>query len=266
MRTVHTNHKAHSTLLSEDIWFYIFMFMNFRTLQTLRSVDSRFRNLAAYALNSRLNNMLSRYITYPTQLRQLLDSSSSAISGSFALAFTYPSAKWEPADLDIYTTPTGADGIVEYFELNGYIAKTTLTEDDSTHVYTPGIAKIITLSKKSNSIDLVVSKTVSCLYPISLFWNSFLFTFITANHVCSGYPQHTANSEGHVTRNWRADDKVPALVSKYIERGYISSTPHQPLNQTARHFGDSKCLTLQFGEVERNTYLDFVKYRGVWED
>lgn len=261
-----TDNDTRSTLLSEDIEFYLFMVIDLRTLQTLRAVNRRFRSLAAYALNCRLNNMLSRYVTYPIQLRQLLDSSSSAISGSFALAFTYPSAKWEPTDLDIYTTAVGVDTIVEYFVQNGYTAKITLCEDNTTHVYTPGIAKIVTLSNKSNKIDVVVSKTLSSLYPVSLFWNSFLFTFITANHICSGYPQHAVNGEGHVTRNWRNDDKVPALVSKYIERGYISSTPHQPLNQTARFFGDSKCLTVQFGELDRKQSLDFVKYRGVWED
>jgi hypothetical protein len=212
----------------------------------------------------------------PQELRAILWTTQSIISGSVALAALQPFQlhDWSPGDMDIYTTTQKTTTIVEFLtQKEGYEKPihTKTSNDSDSHYHAPGtIADIITLShKRGTYIDLIVSNNESALTPIFNFYGSHVINAVTGHGIFSAYPDHTINHRAlfnggaHDASFVHMPPSLQKCMLKYITRGFqfdvnavvylkaphhadckvSSSCPH-----TVRTLYDMGCLTLAFDQ------------------
>lgn len=251
--------------LNDDILHMILRCSDFEELVSAAQASKSLRAKTCNVLDVRLNHMLNRFFTDPKQLRVLLTETDSVISGSFALELIAARATWTCNDLDIYATSAGVDILSSFCEKQGYVTvrpATTanneaandepVTDNDdyaSTLATNLGISQIIKFSNGSRKIDLIISNTDCSIYPITYFWNTTLFNFISGSTICSAYPRHIFQHHGQLLPRRAREYRIPRLQEKYEKRGFTfqKCTANEPgydagLRRPTRVFGDRLCL------------------------
>ncbi|KAH7906347.1 hypothetical protein BJ138DRAFT_1016379 [Hygrophoropsis aurantiaca] len=183
-------------LFPPEIPTHILSFMSIAELSAFASACRSHRIWVMQLLNRRKDQALLRFVSDPIHLLNTIRSTSSVISGSFALQFIVPAAdfiEWQSSDMDIYTTGAGSGDLLALFIKEGYA---TVTHVKHNHYSNPAIHAVTTLSKGRRSIDVVISRLNYSTFPIFYFHSTIVMNFITADSIFSAYPMLTANYRG----------------------------------------------------------------------
>ncbi|KAJ3474337.1 hypothetical protein NLI96_g12515 [Meripilus lineatus] len=195
----------------------------------MMTISPNKRMTASNLFAARYDQLLLSFVSDPFVLRRMLKNTKSVVSGSNALKLVSPIrvGDWVTNDLDIYTyMQPNTDRLISFFKCAGY-----------------------TLVGKK--IDIIISAKHSALFPISRFWNTFLFNFITSDSLCVAYPEHVLGGHGLIRDIGMAHPRLEMLKEKYAARGYESNEPVLLdlglVLPRKRRFGDEDCLVLALG-------------------
>ncbi|KAJ3482704.1 hypothetical protein NLI96_g6811 [Meripilus lineatus] len=203
-------------------------------------------------LDIRYNYLLRPYTDRPTVFRRLLTKTESVISGGTVVKFI--KGDWPTGDLDVYTpNHASADRIRSFFESSGFTLVVRPAPRRPYPRISPGFITVISLTRHGRKVDIITSEKHSALYPISRFWNTFLFNFLTGDSLCIAYPELTLVGHGFIRGIGMAHPRLEMLIEKYSLRGYTSHKPDSldlglVLPKT-RRFGDEECLVMAIGPV-----------------
>lgn len=234
-------------------------------------------------------SMFPPFVDSPEAFIEILDTTSSVISGSFALWFLLGGALgWEPQDLDIYCPVYGGNKVVHYLKMfEGYFEESENVEDieeDYERGRRNQLASINTIihltSPRGRRIDIVESTSPSALHPLPHTWTTILPNYVSARTLCVPYPYHVLCNFGSLACENSGSPATREEVAKYEGRGYTmypfrsgisasvvraypsvlreggcTENPYCP-NMT-RTFGDQWCLRYTFKE-KRSEGLDGV--------
>ena len=96
-----------------DVIACIMEFSEFVMLARWRTVSHTCYRLVACCLRNRYNSLVSRFVPDVFLFNSLLFCHGAIVSGSVALRFFLPNARWKPTDLDIYVPYTHLAAFVE---------------------------------------------------------------------------------------------------------------------------------------------------------
>ncbi|KAJ3474677.1 hypothetical protein NLI96_g12325 [Meripilus lineatus] len=215
-------------------------------------------NFGRALLDIRYNYLLHPYTDRPSDLRRLLTLTNSVISGSTAVKFLSPIGDWPTGDMDIYTYgQANADRLISFFQGARYIPVFRPAPRRRYPEMSPGFITVVSLVRPASAggrkIDIIISEHHSALFPISKFWNTFLFNFLTGDALCIAYPELTLLGHGYIRGIGMAHPRLEMLKEKYAARGYTSREPDSlelgfVLPKT-RRFGDEDCMVIRLGGI-----------------
>lgn len=191
-------------------------------------------------LRQSLEDLLAQFVTYPSDLRDLMRSTRSVISGSVALWFICGGpASWFPSDCDVYTPIGQASSVVTFLKTRmGYTVDEDPTADgyrrleghgpsDASYPERQGeIFVIRSLTRLVNEnmgryINIFESSTLSALQPIPRFWSTLQANYISADSLCVAYPFLTMNGKGCITPTGLTPvGNLLVVIEKYRKRGF----------------------------------------------
>jgi hypothetical protein len=209
-------------------------------------------------LLSMVLRLLGRHFSNPRKMRNMMRRIGAIISGSSALWLVDSDrASWEPGDLDIYVPRNMAQTMIDFLLQEGYQLASI---PDGEHPGGPYIdlghlASVTKLIKGDCRIDLMESLSQSSVLPITLFHNTIVMNYMTADSISMMYPKLTfqrkgvrANPDRRSTSKWQL---------KYSSRGFYvffetrlyPPFQHSICKHLPRKTGDKFCLLLNFGDT-----------------
>ncbi|KAJ3475107.1 hypothetical protein NLI96_g12060 [Meripilus lineatus] len=220
----------------------------------MMTISPNKRMTASNLFAARYDQLLLSFVSDPFVLRRMLKNTKSVVSGSNALKLVSPIrvGDWVANDLDIYTYPQpNADRLISFFKCAGYTLVDRPAPKKFYHRIEPGFVNVVSLTRQGKKIDIIISAKHSALFPISRFWNTFLFNFITSDSLCVAYPEHVLGGHGLIRDIGMAHPRLEMLKEKYAARGYESNEPVLLdlglVLPRKRRFGDEDCLVLALG-------------------
>ncbi|KAF8179187.1 hypothetical protein BJ912DRAFT_907664 [Pholiota molesta] len=159
-------------------------------------------------------------------VRELLETTHSVISGSWALYALFP-ASFRPGDLDIYISRFDRDRFnfltfmlyrEEYRTVSmGDMVYLECSDDEH------GVFLVLKLSKgsghRSKSINIVVSRTRSPIQPVLHFHSSLVMNYIASYGLVCLYPELTLHRRG-IINHQTVSPLVQLSIQKYLDREF----------------------------------------------
>ncbi|EIM79110.1 uncharacterized protein STEHIDRAFT_116793 [Stereum hirsutum FP-91666 SS1] len=210
-----------------EILIQVLSTLSLTDMQKLMLVNFGWRWLIQRFLSRKYHLSLLPYVDNPSAFRDVMRTSHSIISGSFALDFGLHGTT-EPlinaSDIDVYTGVSNAITIVEYLRnKEGYLIVPVGINpcwawiDD----YEGGITSVIRmLHPRGSKIDVVCSSRISALHPLSYFWGTLVMNFLTSDGYCSAYPSLTERGIGCIHPLRDVTPRVERCIEKYKSRGF----------------------------------------------
>ncbi|KAJ3474963.1 hypothetical protein NLI96_g12145 [Meripilus lineatus] len=257
---IRTHHTSSMTQNDCDDWMSELGIRDLELTSTLEmmKISPDHYNFGRALLDIRYNYLLRPYTDRPSDLRRLLTLTNSVISGSTAVKFLSPIGDWPTGDMDIYTYgQANADRLISFFQGARYIPVFRPAPRRRYPEMSPGFITVVSLVRPASfggrKIDIIISEHHSALFPISKFWNTFLFNFLTGDSLCIAYPELTLLGQGYIRGIGMAHPRLEMLKEKYAARGYTSREPDSlelgfVLPKT-RRFGDDDCMVIRFGGI-----------------
>lgn len=172
------------------------------------------------------------FMDSPEMFLDVLDSTSSVVSGSFALWFLLGGALgWEPDDIDVYCPVYGARGVIDHLKTHeGYseeLGEETSMEQDCERERRNQLASINSITHliraKGRRVNVVESTSPSALHPLPHTWTTILPNYVSARTLCIPYPYHVLCNVGSFICDHSGSEMTQAEVAKYAGRGYSIS-------------------------------------------
>lgn len=241
------------------------------------------------AIRDTVHRVLGQYFSDTTSFLSTLVQQRAVVSGSAVLQMMLSVSfehriggglGWNEGDMDIYvpTTegPEGEPRLLQYLiSKEGY----TVAHENKKKIgsYSPyaEIKDIITLTKGTNNVDLIVSATRFSVSPVFRFHTTVVMNFMTGTAIFSAYPEMTCRMRGLVNPSALTLDLEPPAfppievrdaLKKYAHRGFdirynpscwnndkhictrTSSCPH-----TLRTVQDASCLVASIRSLDVET-------------
>lgn len=190
-------------------------------------VSAGWHSLIKSCLSRKYNIGLLPFVDKPSSLRDVLRSSHSIISGSFAVDFclhgtTRPLIN--VSDLDIYCGVSSAITVIEYLRRQeGYLAlpMSFLPALHWIDDYDGGISSVIRmLHPRGSKIDVICSARISALHPLCSFWGTAVMLFLTADGFCSPYHKLTVQGIACLNPSRTVTPRIRRCIAKYEKRGF----------------------------------------------
>ncbi|OBZ76915.1 hypothetical protein A0H81_03469 [Grifola frondosa] len=176
----------------------MFDYMHLGDLLAFKGTSRSADHMVSDYLSGKFRSLLSRFLTKPTNFRNVMRSTNSIISGSAALEYILPrNNTWRASDLDIYVPHHQFNRVVTYLVIFG-LYKPVFPQDVQSH-YNGAIIQVVRLQNGNLQIDVIQSASVSALHPTTLFWNTALTNGISADGVYCAYPRLTLHLRGLIS-------------------------------------------------------------------
>lgn len=210
-----------------EILIQVLSTLSLTDMQKLMLVNVGWRWLIQHFLSRKYHLSLLPYVDNPSAFRDIMRTSHSIISGSFALDFGLHGTA-EPlinaSDIDVYTGVSNAITIVDHLRRKeGYLVVPIGINpcwawiDD----YEGGITSVIRmLHPRGSKIDVVCSSRISALHPLAYFWGTLVMNFLTSDGYCSAYPSLTERGIGCIHPFRDVTPRVERCIEKYKSRGF----------------------------------------------
>ncbi|KAH7908095.1 hypothetical protein BJ138DRAFT_1013453 [Hygrophoropsis aurantiaca] len=194
------------------------------TLQKLACVSSLCRAVVVNYLNRRKSILFAKYVEDAAAFNDLLRCTGSVVSGSLALQLILPraSTNWHSTDMDIYISLSHKSTVMSFLADRGY--NEINVENASPYYPLSAVNSVITMAKKSKTVDVVVSSTLDAIYPIFQFHSTPVMNYIGADSLFSAYPEMSTNFWGLLNSlSWRGGGRTRGYMNalaKYKRRGF----------------------------------------------
>lgn len=240
---------------------YILEYFELAELLRISQVCHLFRERVKSRLLRLYVRILRRWVSGPTELRDVLRNTHSVISGSTALTYALGGdVNWESNDLDIFP-PVGrpCDGVLDYLtEKEGYKVTDSYIDPNQRRLlnadeipvpppvdilenYEGSIAysrlrNVYKLSKVQTvpgsdetrrlSIDVIEARGTSAIIPIFRFHSSLVMNYVSADSLFMAYPNLTLQHNFIPNKKMnRYNIKARRWLEKYSNRGFEKWTP-----------------------------------------
>ncbi|KAH7903100.1 hypothetical protein BJ138DRAFT_975150, partial [Hygrophoropsis aurantiaca] len=154
----------------------------------------------------------------------MLRCTGSVVSGSLALQLILPraSVSWHSTDMDIYVCLSQKSTVISFLSRQDY--NEINVENASPYYPLSAVHSVITMAKKSKSVDVIVSNTLDAIYPIFQFHSTPVMNYIGADNIFSAYPDLSTNFWGLLNSlSWRCGGHTVGYMNalaKYKRRGF----------------------------------------------
>jgi hypothetical protein len=232
------------------------------------------------------NDEIRIFFNDPQAFQGVLWQTRSVISGSVALAslFPYQLRKWDPDDMDIYTTRKGFTRILNYVVTAGYKIVGQRTTRNTAYSGGSAIFEVVKLEDvRGRKLDIVVSNCITALAPVFEYYASHVVNCITGRGIYSAYPYHTLvgraimNGPSAVAPFYAMSTVLQKCIVKYARRGFTFQmnpvvalvAPHvcgsaKYCPHTVRNVFDGGALVVAFNNTNASSPFLRNSMRKIW--